>query len=117
MTTSPQRRWFRFSLRTMFLVVAIVGLLAWWIRRNVEQVRQRELLLEWASANYVRHGNIKQPEPHFHPIPLPITWRLLGAKRVDVFIIDPSAPAFSQEKLKAAFPESEFSLPKNRPTN
>ena len=46
---APKRRWFRFSLRTLFVVVTVVGLLCWvliqlaWIRdRHDELSRLRE---------------------------------------------------------------------------
>lgn len=104
---APKRRWFAFSLRTMFVVVTVVGLLAWWVHRNLEQVRERDRFLEWAKANDMSHGVYKAPDSKTYP-PLPITWRLLGAERVDVFVLDPMVPASDQERVKAAFPEADF---------
>jgi hypothetical protein len=38
MTCAPQRRWFRFSLRTLFVVVTVI---ACWLGWNVQIVRRR----------------------------------------------------------------------------
>jgi hypothetical protein len=105
-SATARRRWSRYSLRTLFVVMAVVGLLTWWVQGNVEQVRERERLLEWADANFVPHGNYKPPDSPANS--LPIMWRLLGAKQVDAFLIDPLVPVADQERLRAAFPESAF---------
>jgi len=38
MTSTPKRRWFRFSLRTLFVVVTVLGI---WLGWNAEIVRER----------------------------------------------------------------------------
>ena len=38
MTAPPKRRWFRFSLRTMFVVVTVFGV---WLGWNLQIVRER----------------------------------------------------------------------------
>jgi hypothetical protein len=42
MTTSPNRRWFRYSLRTLFIVVTIFGI---WFGWNLKTVRERKAVL------------------------------------------------------------------------
>jgi hypothetical protein len=38
----PTRRWFRFSLRTLFVLMTIVGFLAGWVAYQLNWIRQRE---------------------------------------------------------------------------
>jgi hypothetical protein len=44
MTAAPKHRWFRFvfSLRTLFVVVTIAGLIGWWIELRRERVQNPE---------------------------------------------------------------------------
>ena len=42
MTAPPKRRWFRFSLRTMFVVVTIFGV---WLGWQLKIVRERKAIL------------------------------------------------------------------------
>ena len=46
--TAP-RRWVRFSLRTLFLLVTVVGLLAGWVVYQLDWIRQRHETLQRAS--------------------------------------------------------------------
>ena len=43
--TAPNRRWFRFSLRTMFVMVTAGGLLAGWLVYELNWIRQRHAFL------------------------------------------------------------------------
>jgi hypothetical protein len=49
-TLAPQRRWFRFSLRTLFLIVTVFGC---WLGYELNWIRQRHALLadspKWGS--------------------------------------------------------------------
>lgn len=58
MTAAPKRRWFRFSLRLLFLVVVLLGeFFAWWHavdqRQQAERDRRR-IVLEYQLANNYR---------------------------------------------------------------
>ena len=46
MTASPIRRWFRFSLRTMFVLVTIFGIGLGWLVRQSQIVRERKQIVE-----------------------------------------------------------------------
>ena len=49
MISAPNRRWLRFSLRTLFVVVTVI---ACWLGWNLHQVRERDRLLE--SRDFLR---------------------------------------------------------------
>src|SRR5436190_21469206 len=39
--SKPKRRWFRFSLRTLFVVVTVIGIGAGWVAYQLNWIRQR----------------------------------------------------------------------------
>jgi hypothetical protein len=45
MTTAPKRRWFQWSLRTLFVVVTAVALLVGWIVYQLSWMRERRELV------------------------------------------------------------------------
>jgi hypothetical protein len=71
MPTAPPRRWFAFRLRTVFVVVAVVALLALSVRRETLIVEERRALREWVERNgryggwigYAYAANGARPRP------------------------------------------------------
>ena len=102
---APSRRWFAYSLRTLFVVVTLVGTVLSCLVWNVRCVNERDRMIEWADANHLSHGLMPLP-PSVPKQRLPIMWRLLGARRVDAFCFDKPVRASDQQRLKAAFPEA-----------
>ena len=41
-TTKPNRRWFRFNLRTLFVVVTLFGLVGVWMANQMKWIRDRK---------------------------------------------------------------------------
>ncbi len=105
MTTAPDRRWFQFRLRTLFVLVTTSGLLAWWVRSNIEQLGERDRLLQWADSNGVQYGGLP-PNQIRQSHPLPIAWQWLGAKRIDILTLDKPTSIANHKRLKSAFPET-----------
>ena len=64
--TKPTRRWFRFSLRTLFVVVTIVGVAAGWVTYQLNWLEQRR---EFIKHNFWGIGQLMTPSP---PWPLSI---------------------------------------------
>ena len=50
--TKPKRRWFRFSLRTLFVLVTITSVTAWWWTRQLNWVRERHKFLATLSVDW-----------------------------------------------------------------
>jgi hypothetical protein len=44
--TAPRRRWFRFSLRTLFVVVTVLVAFGYWLGSNINVVYQRQAIRE-----------------------------------------------------------------------
>ena len=51
MTPAPKRRWFRFSLRTLLLLVVLIGIPLGWVGNRVNWIRQRRAFLQGPSAS------------------------------------------------------------------
>jgi hypothetical protein len=93
----PIRRWFRWSLRTMFVVTMVFGCVFAWLVYHISWIRQRREAIELGIA--VPHtfaANQMIPEP-------PLTLRLLGEDGVRHIFVAPS----NFERICKLFPESE----------
>lgn len=51
MTPGPHRRWFRFSLRGLFVVVTLFALLSAWMVYQLNWIRQRHQALDWLNSS------------------------------------------------------------------
>jgi hypothetical protein len=110
MTPAPKRR-FRWSLRTMFVVVTLFAGLTAWTLHNLHQVRERESLSRAFFAQGAAIGPTFQPgEPIIYKETgraIPWMWWLLGAEDPggDIWL---SPEMFSEDEkrhLQSLFPE------------
>jgi hypothetical protein len=53
--TKPKRRWFRFSLRTLFVLVTVIGVAAGWLANQLNWIRQRHQTRDWARQHGVEY--------------------------------------------------------------
>jgi hypothetical protein len=79
MNITPNR-WFRWSLRTMFVMVT---LLCAWLGWNAHRVRQRNDLIEYLSSLEHQQNPVPSWVIKSNRGTLPVTWRWMGAKRFD----------------------------------
>ena len=94
--TAPRRRWFRFGLRTLFVVVTVSACGLGWFGQQALIVRERQQAL--AHAKYCG-GTISDG--------LPLAWKVLGAKSVldlDTGWVESKAEI---DRLHLLFPETE----------
>lgn len=106
---APKRRWFRFGLLTMFVVVTVFGC---WLGWQVNLIRQRGHEREWLKARHAAiyevpygvglHGAVVFPPATQH-----IPWSLWIAGELPVKVIDsPSMTRSDLERIQRAFPEA-----------
>jgi hypothetical protein len=107
---SDERRdlhWFRFSLRTLFVVTTVLCL---WIGWNVRQVHHRAAIARLIES---RGGTLSENSLTGCPGgKLPVIWKVLGAKRI--WSIELPAGKFSAEEvlqIRTAFFEGLTSWP------
>jgi hypothetical protein len=105
MTAPPKRHWFRFGLRTLFVLVTIVCALSGWLAWNLRQMRHR---IETARTIELRGGSIEWGWIYTSDLKLvPSLWRFLGAD--PMFCINLPSTEFSKEEaasIREVFPES-----------
>lgn len=91
--TKPKHRWLRFSLRTLFVLVTIVGVAAGWMACQLNWIRERHAFLSRYPQSY------GEPDRK-GPWPL----RLFGEKTYSVLTV----PSSAEHAAKRLFPESQI---------
>src|SRR5687767_13949116 len=76
MEEKPRRRWLRFSVRTLAIVVTVACM---WLGWNLHAIRQRQLIRQKLIAEKVVI-TAGEPAPWNS---FPLSWRLLGEEPVD----------------------------------
>lgn len=120
----PKRRWLRFSLRTLLVVVTVLGV---WMGRQLSWVRERDALLEEVLAR--GDAWIDDTPAHWQtPARMPLGWRLFGAQPLATIWIlnkgfDKGETLVADEflmgstearRLRAAFPEAYIHIKQYR---
>ena len=100
-TLPKPRRWFRFSLRTLFVLVTAFCV---WLGWQLHLVRQRNMLVKLVDENYGYAGREIDSEP--------AGWRtsLLGDSDANVFAISPQTPQQVQDQIASDFPEASIEI-------
>jgi hypothetical protein len=91
----PKRRWFRFSLRTLFLLVTIVGVGVSWVVHQLNWIRERHEFLN-------RHPQFYGEPDRKCPWPL----KLFGERTYEVLTV----PSSAEQAAKRLFPESQIKI-------
>src|SRR5690349_6033408 len=108
--TPTRRRWYQFSLRTLFLAVTVV---AAWLAWSLYRVHQRDATYRFLGATgYASSFYLPNSSETTAPWrSLPITWRILGAK--PTVWISLSKQRFTEEdraRIQSLFPEASVLL-------
>lgn len=101
--TAPNRRWLRFNLRTLFVVVTVASLVAGWCMWHVNEESQRELMLvtiKERGGDFLwgveRAGVVKKIFGH-----------VLGSRPISGFLVPGDLTADELRGLERLFPEAE----------
>jgi hypothetical protein len=115
MTPAPKRRWFAYSLRTLFVVVTVFAV---WLGYSMNWIQQRHKVLNDSEARMKRAGkgywDIWGPPAIEvdHPIPPPFPLGLFGERGHDkvllFYIVDALPDGVTPEMTRAQrlFPEA-----------
>ena len=104
--TAPRRRWSRFSLRTMLVVVTLVGGWLGWERHVVNGRAGVRQDIENAGGTFYTGDFVPGPFPR--PAPQPPSWirRQLGDESVG--LIDLHHEQWDVKMIKSWFPEADL---------
>ena len=112
-------RWFRFSLRTMFVLVTVVSV---WLGWQVKWIRDRREFLKGEAVIFVAHDMSYQRDGSCAP-PWPLgLFGEVGQSEFRLFINSLDHNHLTAEDLAAAekarrlFPECDILIPIHRPT-
>ena len=124
--TAPRRHWFRFSLRTLFVVVTVFGIGLAWLGWELQLVRRRTALMDWARQNNLwsfftvseirqklpllrASGSSDYPLALYEGVPQVSTIRRwLGDEALATMSFSEPPAVSKQEEFRAAFPETDF---------
>jgi hypothetical protein len=104
----PRRRLFRYSLRTLFVVVTLFCI---WLGWNLHQVRQREAMLRYlnmptfpSSRAVIQSGHSDKPWKK-----MPYSWSLLGAEPIESIEVygNDTWTAADLREMERLFPEAD----------
>jgi hypothetical protein len=111
MTDQPRRRWFRFGLRTLFVVVTLLCCyLAW----ETSVVRQRRAMLQELRAKggvQIVTAQMAQPSPVTpRAARIPLVRRVLGDEAIQEIWLSwyPAVSAEERDRMAKVFPEATF---------
>jgi hypothetical protein len=104
MKPAPKRRWFQFSLRTLFVVVTVVALFSGWIGWRLNQARQRENLLQSLRVDGARITRIPAQSS-------PFMLRKFGTTYIGEILLPSSRFSNADiNRVRATFPEAKIEL-------
>lgn len=108
MTAAPERRWFRYSLRTLFAVVTVV---ACWLGYELNWIRQRRMVIGDPQVKSIKY-HIQISGPFSGPIrrieyeiaPWPLRW--LGEAGYSNILLEMGATDDELFRVRRLFPET-----------
>jgi hypothetical protein len=113
-TPYPKRRWFRFSLRTLFVVVTVFGC---WLGYELNWIRQRHEAIYWLEASSDSWYAPSQTGAKVQADP-PWSLRLFGERAIVGIGMDrqqfTGLVPYSPTELKRLFPEARVDYSRNR---
>ena len=113
MVPTPHRRWFRFSLRTLFVAVT---LFACWLGWQMKFIRDRKEMRQWIVAQGGHTGNFGDPfaddlfNEESEEIAPPIPWlrQILGDEGIGYIELPRKSSSADRNRIAALFPEANI---------
>jgi hypothetical protein len=110
MTSAPKRRWFRYSLRMLFVVVTVI---ACWLGWNLHVVEERKLLRSWIQKNrghVLPAADWMRYRPLNEPITIPLIRQWFGDEPIYSVSLPYGSSQFDLDRTRAAFSEARVQI-------
>jgi hypothetical protein len=107
MSPAPQRRWFQFSLRTLFVVLTFVAVLAGGLAWELHLAQGRRAALQWIED---RGGEVIYKTSTRE---MPLRRRLTNNPEITFIIMGASFTESDKRRIGALFPEAEINPEEN----
>lgn len=106
MTAAPKRRWFRFSLRTLFVVMTVFGC---WLGSNLHWIQERHAALDWIKTQAGAWHDVPVSQGAKGETRAPWQTRIFGDTGVEqiVVVVEKDAVVAKQRELARLFPEAD----------
>ena len=108
-------RSFKFSIRTVLIVVAVLGIAMGWTRLQYKRIAERKQFLSWLTAGYAEYNSQVGHYGHYYlngrdnRAPAPWNLRLFGELGVsEIMIYRPSQTTYPEEQIRKLFPEADL---------
>ncbi len=111
-TTPPRRRWFCFSLRTLFVAVTLLAVIGW-LGWNLKQVRERSAVRPELHGSEIRDRSdafvITISDKELPTGELPWLWRQFGARHEQSLYLKQDEMSDAQfARIRRLFPEAKI---------
>jgi hypothetical protein len=103
--TAPRRRW-SFSLRTLFVVVTVFGLLGGYIANQFGLVQERRVMLDSFTATGGRCGREYAAGHGIESSRVPFVRKLLGDEEIRAFWFPEGTDQQTRDRFTRTFPEA-----------
>jgi hypothetical protein len=113
MNGSRQDRWFRFSLRRLFIAISIFAL---WLGWNAYKLKMRQASESFLATQGVNGSAIAYGAPEKPWKSLPLGLRLLGARPVRTIDLQRLLLTEAErDRIQGLFPEADLYAPQLKP--
>ena len=106
MNGNSKRRWFRYSLRTLFVAVTILGV---WLFPQLKWILDRHAALAWVGTQAEHWQKLPVSQRAYFGVAAPWQIRMFGepgVERISV-VVESDEVAARQQELERLFPEAE----------
>ena len=102
------RGWFRFRLRTLFVLLTVFGIVLAWVGVQVKWIRDRREFLATYLDEGVLRSRSRLEDPASYPTAAPWSIRVLGETGTAAIFLPRNIDTQERERIQRLFPEAKL---------